>query len=68
LDRREHRLKKVNGFFLLLALLGTLSFIGMGIFIAEGSFLGVLSSILLLIFVMGLGFSKKKKMKEKETV
>jgi hypothetical protein len=61
-------LKKVNPFFLLLAVIATISFLGIGIFIAMESFIGVIASILLLVFIMGLGFSKKKKINAKETV
>lgn len=61
-------IESMKGFFLLLAVLGTICFIGIGICIAEGSIIGIITSVILLICIMGIGFSKKKKMQKKETV
>ncbi|WP_338469958.1 DUF5325 family protein [Niallia sp. XMNu-256] len=55
-------------FFLMLAILGTICFIGLGVAIAEESIAGMIASVLLLLCIMGIGFSKKKKMREKESV
>ncbi|WP_428908786.1 DUF5325 family protein [Niallia sp. Krafla_26] len=64
----EKNVKQTKGFFLLLAFLGTLCLSGLSISIAEGSLIGGLVSIVILLFTMGLGFSQKKKFQEKETV
>lgn len=58
----------MKGFFLLFAILGTISLAGLGISIAEGSLLGGFISILFLLFIMGIGFSQKKKVQDKGTV
>jgi Family of unknown function (DUF5325) len=42
--------------------------IGFAIAVAEGSVIGMLASTLLLVFVMGMGFMKKKKMRENGTL
>lgn len=51
--------------FILLALLAVSSMAGIGITIAEGSILGLLLCIITLTVIMGLGFTLKRRWKEK---
>ena len=57
-------MKKTKSLFLLFALVATSCIIGIGISVAERSIIGIISCILLLILVMGIGFITKKKMRE----
>jgi hypothetical protein len=57
-------MKKIKSLFLLFALVATSCIMGIGISVAEKSIIGIISCILLLILVMGIGFITKKKMKE----
>jgi arginine exporter protein ArgO len=57
-------MKQIKWPFLFLALLATISIMGIGIAIAERSILGIFASILSIVFVMGIGFKTKKKMRE----
>lgn len=50
--------------FLILSLLATISIGSIGIFIAEKSWIGIVVAIVLLIIIMGIGFSMKKKLRE----
>jgi Family of unknown function (DUF5325) len=61
-------LKKIKWLFLLLAIMATTCMIGFAIAVAERSVIGMLASTLLLVFVMGMGFMKKKKMRENGTL
>ena len=49
--------------FVLYAFIATAAIMSIGIFIGEGSALGVVLAIVALIVVMGLGFTTKKKMR-----
>jgi hypothetical protein len=57
-------MKKIKSLFLLFALVATSCIMGIGISVAEKSIIGIISCILLLILVMGIGFITKKKMRE----
>ncbi|HEY4551160.1 MAG TPA: YlaF family protein [Bacillus sp. (in: firmicutes)] len=57
-------MKKIKSLFLLFALVATSCIMGIGISVAERSIIGIISCILLLILVMGIGFITKKKMRE----
>ena len=57
-------MKKIKSVFLLFALVATSCIMGIGISVAERSILGIISCIILLILVMGIGFITKKKMRE----
>jgi hypothetical protein len=61
-------MKKLKWIPLLLAVIGTICLISIGISIAEGSTLGICVSIVLLILIMGIGFMTKKKMRENGTL
>ena len=49
---------------LIYAILAAASIVGIGIAISEKSFIGVLCCIAAVIFIMGLGFKTKRKMRE----
>jgi Family of unknown function (DUF5325) len=57
-------MKKIKSLFLLFALVATSCIMGIGISVAERSIIGIISCILLLILVIGIGFITKKKMRE----
>ncbi|MFD2443370.1 YlaF family protein [Bacillus sp. CGMCC 1.16607] len=57
-------MKKIKWPLLFFALLATASIMGIGIAIGERSILGIIACILALVFVMGFGFTTKKKMRE----
>jgi Family of unknown function (DUF5325) len=61
-------MKKIKWVFLLFALVATSCIMGIGIFVAERSILGIFACILLLLLVMGFGFMTKKKMRETSTL
>jgi len=56
--------KNIKWIFVLYTILALLSMFAIGISIGLRSIVGVLISILLLIFVMGFGFKTKKKMRD----
>ncbi|WP_066371895.1 YlaF family protein [Neobacillus fumarioli] len=58
-------MNRVKWPMLIYAILAAASIIGIGVAIAEKSFLGVLGCIAAVIIIMGLGFSTKKKMRER---
>lgn len=47
-----------------IAILAAATMMGIGISIAERSWIGIFSCIIALVFVMGFGFKTKKKMRE----
>ncbi len=47
------------------AVLATISIMAIGVFIGEQSILGILLAIVALIIIMGLGFTKKKQLRER---
>lgn len=57
-------MKNVKWNFLILSILAAFSIIGIGIFLAERSPFGMIASFLILIVIMGFGFTLKKKMRE----
>ncbi|RFU63413.1 YlaF family protein [Peribacillus glennii] len=59
-------MKEMQWNFLLLALLAAASMAWTGIAIGEGSTIGIILSILALFVIMGYGFTKKRKLREKE--
>jgi hypothetical protein len=61
-------LKKIKWVFLLFAIMAATCMMGFAIAIAERSVIGMLICTLLLIFVMGMGFVQKKKMRENGTL
>jgi ABC-type nitrate/sulfonate/bicarbonate transport system permease component len=58
------KMKGIKWIFLIFAVLSAASMMGIGIAIAEKSMIGVMSSIIALIFIMGLGFKTKRRMRE----
>jgi hypothetical protein len=58
------KMKGIKWIFLIFAVLSAASMMGIGIAIAEKSMLGVMGSIIALIFIMGLGFKTKQRMRE----
>ncbi|PLT34342.1 YlaF family protein [Bacillus sp. V5-8f] len=60
-------MKEVRWNFLLLAILAAASMAWTGIAIGEGSAIGIMLSILALFIIMGYGFTKKRKLREKGT-
>ncbi|WP_324611604.1 YlaF family protein [Bacillus massiliglaciei] len=50
--------------FLLLAVLATIAIGSIGVFIAVKSWIGALAAVALIIFIMGFGFTRKKKLRE----
>ncbi|HJV16213.1 MAG TPA: YlaF family protein [Bacillales bacterium] len=57
-------MKGIKWIFLIFAILSAASMMGIGIAIAEKSMIGVMGSIIALIFIMGLGFKTKRRMRE----
>lgn len=57
-------MKNINFLFLGLAIATVISLMLIGIAIAERSILGIISSILASIVIMGFGFMMKKRMRE----
>jgi len=55
---------KVKWPLLIYAVLAAVCIIGIGIAIGEKSIIGAISCILALMVVMGMGFKKKRKMRE----
>ncbi|TDB55231.1 YlaF family protein [Bacillus sp. CBEL-1] len=58
-------MKNIKWVFVLYAMLATFSIMAIGIFIGEGSAIGVIGSLVALVTIMGFGFTTKKKMREK---
>lgn len=58
-------MKEMKWIFLVYSILATTSIITIGVFIGEQSLIGILVSIIVLIMIVGLGFSTKKKMRER---
>ncbi|MBA4537920.1 YlaF family protein [Bacillus aquiflavi] len=57
-------MKQIKWVFVLYAVAAAVSIGGIGVAIAERSILGILSCIIAVIVVMGLGFKTKRKMRE----
>lgn len=57
-------MKQIKWEFLIYAILSAASIIGIGVSIAEQSVAGTIGSIIVLILIMGLGFKRKRKMRE----
>lgn len=57
-------MKQIKWPLLAFAIGAALCMMGIGIAVAEKSILGILGTILALIFVMGFGFKTKKKLRE----
>lgn len=58
-------MNRVKWPLLIYAILAALSIMGIGVAIAEKSLLGVVGCIAAVIVIMGLGFTTKKKMRER---
>lgn len=58
-------MKDIQYSFLGLAITATICLMLIAIFIAEKSVIGVILAIIALIVTMGIGFSRKKKLREK---
>lgn len=58
-------MKQVKWLSLIYAILSAASIAAIGITIAAESIIGFAGSALVLIIIMGLGFSRKKKLREK---
>lgn len=58
-------MKEIKWIFVFFAIATAFSIMGIGVAIGERSLLGVIASILAIIFVMGFGFKTKRKMREK---
>lgn len=61
-------MKKIQWAFLLLAIAAAACMVGFGISVAAEFIPGIIASVVLLIFIMGFGFMRKKKMKENGTL
>lgn len=57
-------MKKIHWIFLLLAFAAAACMVGIGISVAAESLAGFITSIVLLIGIMGFAFMRKKKMRE----
>jgi arginine exporter protein ArgO len=57
-------MKQIKWNLLMYAILAAACIVGIGIAIAEKSFLGSIGCIIAVIFVMGFGFKTKKRMRE----
>lgn len=49
----------------LLAIFAVIAIMAIGIFIAEQSMIGIIASIVALFIIIGIGFARKKRMREK---
>jgi len=58
-------MKSIQPIFLLFAVLAAACIMSIGIFIAERSILGVFGSVIVLIVIMGVGFTVKRNMRKK---
>lgn len=57
-------MKQIKWPLFFIAILAAATIMGIGIAIAERSWVGILACIVALVFVMGFGFKTKKKMRE----
>ncbi|PWW19810.1 hypothetical protein DFO73_1184 [Cytobacillus oceanisediminis] len=57
-------MKNIKWPLLAFAVGAALCMMGIGVAVAERSIIGIIFSIILLVFVMGFGFKIKKKMRE----
>ncbi|RNF40720.1 YlaF family protein [Planococcus salinus] len=57
-------MKNIKWIFVLYSILALLSMAGIGVAVGLRSGLGILSAVLLLCLIMGMGFKKKKEMRE----
>ncbi|CAM3405121.1 YlaF family protein [Cytobacillus oceanisediminis] len=57
-------MKNIKWPLLAFAIGAALCMMGIGVAVAERSIIGIIFSIILLVFVMGFGFKTKKKMRE----
>lgn len=55
---------KIHWSLLALSILATMSIGSIGVFIALKSWLGIVIALVLLVVIMGFGFTKKKKLRE----
>ncbi|MEH7108012.1 YlaF family protein [Bacillus sp. JJ1764] len=58
-------MKQIKWVLLIYAVMAAAAIMGIGVAIAEESILGIIGCILALISIMGLGFTTKKKMRER---
>lgn len=61
-------MKDIKWIFVLYAVAAVSSMSAIGVFVARGSVLGILASIVALVFIMGNGFKTKKSMREAGTL
>lgn len=61
-------MKKFHFVFLLLAFAGAACMVGVGISVAAENLTGIITSLVLLVCIMGFGFMRKKKMRENGTL
>nr|WP_251047496.1 YlaF family protein [Planococcus sp. ISL-110] len=57
-------IKNTKWIFVLYSLAAILAMVGIGLAVGLRSVLGILAAILMLILIMGMGFKKKKEMRE----
>lgn len=57
-------MKPIKWEFLIYAILSAASMIGIGVAFADQNIIGLILCIAALILIMGLGFSRKRKMRE----
>ncbi|MBT2570318.1 YlaF family protein [Planococcus sp. ISL-110] len=57
-------MKNTKWIFVLYSLAAILAMVGIGLAVGLRSVLGILAAILMLILIMGMGFKKKKEMRE----
>jgi hypothetical protein len=56
-------MKQIKWVFVIYAVLAAVSIMGIGVAIGENSLLGVIGCIMVVLFVMGMGFKTKAKMR-----
>ncbi|MET3698139.1 hypothetical protein SAMN05877753_1076 [Bacillus oleivorans] len=56
-----------NKIFIVYACLAVLCISGIGIFISEGSTIGIIACIFGTVFIMGLGFKTKRRLRQSES-
>lgn len=57
-------MKQIKWGFLLLAVLAAASIAGIGVAVAEHSTSGIVGCVILMFIIMGIGFKRKKKLRE----